>query len=242
MRVINNTYNSNYYTVIILYLTGIDYDMNLWYNVSMVDIYYEDAFTTLYLGDCKDVMKALPADFIDLVLTDPPYTKETYYYAYKALADEAPRLMTYGASLVTLVGQYLLPEVTALFWNRLRMNWIIWMEQPRAHAIMRGFGIEVTGMPNLWYVKGKGIARTLMMDSFTLTGTDGITKPLHPWQKDESWADYFIQHLTLPGNVILDPFCGSGTTLASAKRLGRIGIGAEINEKNCKQIVGRLNG
>ena len=223
-----------------LYFTALDYGEDVWYNNNEMEIYYEDKDTTLYLGDCKDIMKQLPNDFVDLVLTDPPYTKDTYYYAYKTLADESPRLMKFGASLITLVGQYLIPEVTALFWNKLRMNWVVWMNQPTTHARMKGFGIEVTGMPNLWYVKGKGIAKVMMTDSFTPTGTEGIYKPLHPWQKDVSWADYFINHLTLPGSIVLDPFCGSGTTLVSAKKNGRIGVGVEIDEKNCEQIVRRL--
>ena len=32
-----------------------------------------------------------------------------------------------------------------------------------------------------------------------------------------------------PGDVVLDPFAGSGTTLAIAKRMGRSGIGIELN-------------
>ena len=39
----------------------------------MADPYYEDGHTTLYLGDCLDVMAALPDGGVDLILTDPPY-------------------------------------------------------------------------------------------------------------------------------------------------------------------------
>ena len=225
-----------------IYFTGLDLMWDLWYNIVKMKIYYEDAQTTLYQGDCKEVLRLLPSDLVHLILTDPPYTLDTYYPAYNTLATESPRIMKWQASLVTLVGQYLVGEVSVLFHKRLKLNWIIWMNQPAVHARMKGFGVEVTGMPNLWYVKGRGKALVEMPDSFTLTGTDGIFKQLHPWQKDLSWADYFISHLTKPGDIVLDPFCGSGTTLVSARNQGRIGIGVEIEEKHCAEIVRRLNG
>ncbi|MEM9354638.1 MAG: site-specific DNA-methyltransferase [Pseudomonadota bacterium] len=43
----------------------------------------------------------------------------------------------------------------------------------------------------------------------------------------ESLVETFIRSLTNPGDVVLDPFCGSGTTLAVALRLGRKAIGID---------------
>lgn len=206
-----------------------------------MNVMLDDRYTTLYHGDCREVMQQLPSDFVTLVLTDPPYTKSEFYRAYKTLADESPRLMLQDASLVTLVGQYLIEDVVLLFRDKLKYNWIVWMNQPGNHIRMR-LGIEVTGMPNLWYVKSDNYAQVQIADGFSVSGRDGINKPLHPWQKDLSWANYFISHLTKPGDIVLDPFCGSGTVLVSAKKLGRIGIGIEIAEENCNQIVRRLQG
>lgn len=204
-----------------------------------MDEVISDAHTTLYHGDCEDVMRQLPDSFVDLVLTDPPYTKDTFYPAYKKLAAESPRLMKQGASLVTLAGQYLIEDIVLIFRNKLKYNWIVWMNQPQRHVRM-ALGIEVTGMPNLWYVKSSKYATVQIPDGFSVEGTDGMLKPLHPWQKDLSWADFFIKHLTRPGDVVLDPFVGSGTVLASAKKLGRIGIGIEIDKGCCEIAAKRL--
>lgn len=46
----------------------------------------------------------------------------------------------------------------------------------------------------------------------------------------EKLAEFFVRSFCPPGGVVLDPFCGSGTTLAVAKRCGRGGIGIDIRE------------
>ncbi len=54
---------------------------------------------------------------------------------------------------------------------------------------------------------------------------------------------WFIKLFTLPGDVVLDPFLGSGTTAVAAKQLGRRYIGIDINPEYCeiaKERVGHL--
>jgi modification methylase len=58
-----------------------------------------------------------------------------------------------------------------------------------------------------------------------LKGDDG--KKVHPTQKPEALLARVIMASTKPGDVILDPFFGSGTTGAVAKRLGRNFVGIE---------------
>jgi len=58
-----------------------------------------------------------------------------------------------------------------------------------------------------------------------LKGDDG--KKVHPTQKPEALLARIIMSCTKPGDVVLDPFFGSGTTGAVAKRLGRNFVGIE---------------
>ena len=58
-----------------------------------------------------------------------------------------------------------------------------------------------------------------------LKGGDG--KKAHPTQKPEALLHRVLLASTRPGDVVLDPFCGTGTTGAVAKRLGRRFVGIE---------------
>ena len=51
---------------------------------------------------------------------------------------------------------------------------------------------------------------------------------------------HFVQLHSAPGDIILDPFAGSGTTLVAAKQLGRKYIGIEINSDYCRIAEDRL--
>ena len=51
---------------------------------------------------------------------------------------------------------------------------------------------------------------------------------------------WLVEKATKPTDIILDPFCGSGTTCVAAKMLGRNYIGIDISEEYCKIARERL--
>jgi DNA modification methylase len=65
-------------------------------------------------------------------------------------------------------------------------------------------------------------------------------KTEHPCQLPEKMLEKIVEATSAEGDVVLDPFAGSGSTLVVAKRLGRRYIGIESDEKYCQIIRGRL--
>ncbi len=57
----------------------------------------------------------------------------------------------------------------------------------------------------------------------------------------EQLPSWFINLFTQPGDIVLDPFAGSGTTLVAARKLHRKSIGIEINLNYCILAEARLN-
>lgn len=64
----------------------------------------------------------------------------------------------------------------------------------------------------------------------------------HPTQKPEAVVRYLVTLVSEPGETILDPFAGSGTTLVAAYALGRRAIGIERSRRTCGIAVRRIEG
>lgn len=70
--------------------------------------------------------------------------------------------------------------------------------------------------------------------------TEETDRGLHPTQKPIALMKYLIELTTIEGQVVLDPFCGCGSSLQAAKELNRDYIGIEINSEYYKTVCKRL--
>lgn len=76
-----------------------------------------------------------------------------------------------------------------------------------------------------------------------MTGVYGdrlVLKTVHPFQKPLSLMERLIRIYTRPGELICDPYAGSGTTGVAALRLGRSFVGSELQAEHCKTARRRL--
>jgi DNA modification methylase len=71
-------------------------------------------------------------------------------------------------------------------------------------------------------------------------GTVKVNRPDHECPKPLALMRELVRLFTDPGETILDPFAGSGTTLLAAQIEGRKAIGIEVREKDCAAMVRRL--
>ncbi|MBN1577164.1 MAG: site-specific DNA-methyltransferase [Chitinispirillaceae bacterium] len=69
----------------------------------------------------------------------------------------------------------------------------------------------------------------------------GESTRFHPAPFPLELADRLVKMFSFAGDVVLDPFCGSGTTMLAAMQSGRHSIGIEIDPEYCKLIERRLH-
>ena len=67
-------------------------------------------------------------------------------------------------------------------------------------------------------------------------------KRIHPTQKPLKLIERIVSASSNPGDLVLDPFAGSGSTLIACEKLGRKCVTIEMNDKYIQGIVDRFNG
>jgi len=198
-------------------------------------------------GDSRELVDGVPDGSVHLLITDPPYARDVCVDACEWLGEIGPRVLVPGGSLVVLIGQVTLPTVAHVLAERLQFRWPLCMAQlDGRHAQMRYSGVEVWWKLALWYTNGplsneRRYRMNLVRDLVRVPASGGgNTKANHEWEQSLEWSDYYVQQLTFPDETVFDPFCGSGTFLVSAARLGRNYVGMDIDEDAVATAVRRL--
>lgn len=198
--------------------------------------YYEDDCCTIYNGDCLNIMKSLAAN-INTVITDPPYNVGLNYSGGDNRKDYSAWCQTWF-DLMPLP-MLLTPGMTNLkMWLKFSSPaWVCaWLKPNQCSpSSLGGF--------NVWepiLVYGK-IAKRVGHDAWVCSiGTNQVEAVGHPCPKWFPFWKQLLASFTMPGDCVLDPFMGSGTTLKAAKELGRKAIGIEIDRGYCDMAIARL--
>lgn len=77
-------------------------------------------------------------------------------------------------------------------------------------------------------------------DSLVMFDTLGPLRKVHPCIKPPEEPAFLIETLTQPNQIVLDCFCGLGSTLVAAEGLGRIWIGCDLSRRYCQITMKRL--
>jgi 16S rRNA G966 N2-methylase RsmD len=196
--------------------------------------------TDRYRLICADMSTtdAIEPESVDHIITDPPYPRE-YLPCFDHLARRAPEWLKPGGSLLVMSGHSYLPEVfAALAKSGLVYRWTFCALMTCGEsAQIFDRHIIPKWKPVLWYTKGGCDHLPWCGD---LIDADANDKWFHRWGQSVGQMEWLVRLATVPGQIILDPFCGGGTTGVAALRLQRMFIGVDIDQTAIAQTAARL--
>lgn len=171
----------------------------------------------------------------DFIITDPPYPKE-YLPLYETLAIRSNEWLKDGGLLIVMCGQSYLNQIYAMISNHLNYYWTAAYLTPGQPTPLRQVNVNTTWKPLLIFRKGEYKGK-IFGDVFK---SDGNEKDYHKWGQSVSGMTDIISKICLPGQSILDPFCGAGTTGVAAIAHGCLFDGLDQDIESVNITKGRL--
>lgn len=227
--------------------------------------YYSHAGITIYHGDCLEILPhwARNQRFVsrstihrsvdvDVIITDPPYGVGlgvdnnqngdsshlhkagycTYEDTYENFVDGIVPRLNLALQICPRAAIFTGPHIH----EQAKPNAIGGIWHPAAT------GRTAWGSKNFLPILFYGVPPNAGQHRPTvLRSVEGCERSDHPCPKPQCWLNWLVGLASAEGELILDPFCGSGTTLRAAKDLGRSAIGIEIEEKYCEIAARRLS-
>jgi hypothetical protein len=191
---------------------------------------------TLWAGDFADVGAQIPPASIDLILCDPPYG-EAFLPCLPALGALASRVLKPGASLLLMYGQLYLCQALTVLSGYLSYQWTFSYRFGGAGIAIWPKSVHNHWKPLVWFCQG---AYDGLFQGDVLTG-DGTDKRFHAWGQSAGAFVQLINRFSFPGDVVLDPVCGGGTTGAAAIASKRRFIGIDMSQECLEITRGRLS-
>jgi site-specific DNA-methyltransferase (adenine-specific) len=199
-------------------------------------------------GDCVEVMKEIPSASIDFISTDPPYLVRYTSRDDRSIANDDN-------------SNWLMPAFAQMYrvlkYDRFLLCFYGWNKVDRFFAAWRAAGFYPVG--HLVWVKDYHSNERYVRyshESAYLLAKGNPSKPsialsdvlewkytgdeLHPTQKPVMALLPVILAFSHVGDLILDPFAGSGTTAVAAQELGRRYIGIELDPAYAQKAQERV--
>lgn len=228
-------------------------------------IAYQTARVTLYIGDCANLVGHLPT--ADLLCTDPPYgiryisrrSAHTHARFGKLLGDDGTldvpdtlgaltrahlrkrrHVYVFGYRPDQLTEPLQLGSTAELIWDKgiigpgdLKQPW-----GPQHERIT--FGSHTPSTADRKRGDGRLTARLRAGSILHHQRPNSGQVTRHPTEKPIPLMRELIESSSRPGELVLDPFAGSGSTLVAAVLAGRHAIGCELDPRYIETAIRRL--
>jgi len=183
----------------------------------------------ILLGDCLDIMREMPDKCVDLVLTDPPYGISEHIHSHRPLSGAGKlkdRILNTGNTEWDVSpSNDLFEEVFRISKNQVIFGGNYFKLPPCRCFIVWD---KIQPWPNFSQAEYAWTSFASPAKLFRLDKSTETDK-IHPTQKPVALFEWILKLYSKPGDIVLDPFLGSGTTVAACINLERQYIGIEIS-------------
>jgi len=210
--------------------------------------YPESFINKIILGDCLQLIKLLPDNSVDAVLTDPPYglnkdniKGDVDLFLFYNILPECYRVLKDNSFFITFFSTKFLPQLFVN--NPFNYFWQIVLYCPEGRVRSP---IGYTKFMSCFVFK-KGNPKVVHRSKDIFVDTPGkMVEPdegyiEHPTPKPKHFIKEILKMFTKENDIILDPFIGSGSTAIACIQLERRFIGFEIEEKYYSLAIDRIN-
>jgi DNA modification methylase len=200
----------------------------------------------VFHADALDLLRKIPTACIDALITDPMFGVAKSKFAtydwgvdpaggdpvrhwryHEPIYDECRRVLKPGGVLAWAVGVRFYPHFHE------------WFGAHRLWALARFQRNNSKNSGHAWIVQGKERTPIEFPAADALIVYDTLPRG-HPCPKPVAEMAFFIERLTKPGQIVLDCFCGSGSSLVAAEQLGRLWIGCDKSKTYCQIAMREL--
>lgn len=189
-------------------------------------------------ADFRDALADIPEASVDLILTDPPYPAE-YIPLYSEIGYMASACLRPGGALAAMVGQSYLPAIIERLSEHLAYHWTIAYMTPGGQAVqLWQRKVNTFWKPVLVFSKGEYDGEWL--GDVARSDVNDNDKRFHHWGQSESGTKSLMERLSKPGDMVVDPFVGGGTTAVVAALTGRRFLGCDLDAKAIETTTYRL--
>ncbi len=203
----------------------------------------------VFHSDARHLLRALPSASIDAVIADAMYgTAKRYQYewGFDPANGDPVRHWQYHEPIYRECLRVLRPG-GVLAWGqggKFVRHFPRWFGGHRVWTLTRFADTALIAVGNIWIVQTKDQQPVQFphWDSLVMCNRTAYLplRRLHPCPKPVEELVFMISALTKPGQIILDCFCGLGSTLVAAEGLQRQWIGSDLSRVYCQITMKRL--
>lgn len=180
-------------------------------------------------GDARELAKEIPDESVDLIFTDPVYENVD---DYRWLAETAMRVLKPNSACLAWVSvRQAARSQIAMEETGLTYQWALQYAEFGRNTMLHLYGLLPKVTPCLYFTKGRRKAKPYIPD-LIINNAPADIKPNNElyfaWQKNQIILRRYLETFSKPGDIVYDPFCGSGSLEVTCKQTGRNFYASEI--------------